>query len=170
MNAITWVAQKTKQLQRADKNRKPYKTYNTKAWALWRKQPKKSKKKVGTIAYTGGGKGGTATGNNYGPPATVYKGKIEKTPGQRFPGKRVSGLHRVTGRKTSVTYNTPVRESGQFGSVAGTVSSHKAAIRAILNKKIGETYVRSLRATTKTERRKFNKELGHLKKHLRENS
>ena len=122
VNPIAWVAKKTKSIQRADGNKKPFKVYRNQAWTAYKKEF------------------GSATRK-----------------------RKVSGVERVTGRKTSVTYNIPTQPSGQLGSVA----AHKSALRKLYEHKLGRLTAAKLLAKTKTERGRLQKEIAQVSAELK---
>lgn len=121
VNPIAWVAKETKSIQRADKNRKPYKVYRNQAWAAYKKK---------------------------------FGGKAKK---------KVGAVQKVTGRKTSVTYNVPTQPSGQIGSIA----AHKSALRKLYEHKLGRLTAQKLLATTKAERTRIGKEIAVVSAELK---
>lgn len=51
-NPIQWATAEAKRLQRADKNKHPWKYYTTKAWATYRAKNKPGKKVSGNVVRT----------------------------------------------------------------------------------------------------------------------
>lgn len=155
MNPIKWVATETKKLQRADKNRKPYKYYNSMAWQRYRK-----KAKIGEAFKGGGGKAKTST-----PPdksAPVYKKKV---PGGPRRGGYQAGVERgssnfVFGRKTAVTYNVPTKSMG-------TVSHHLSKAKEGITSQLAALIRKQSEATKKTEIRKIKKEISEKYRQLK---
>lgn len=68
---------------------------------------------------------------------------------------------RVTTRKTAKTYNVPTSPA------VGSLGSHLAASRQILEDRIGKLTGRYLRATTKSERKRLLKEINDVKRQLK---
>lgn len=131
LHNATDVFKEAKKLRDRDGNRKPWKVYVKQAWAIYYKQ--------------------------HGKKTSVKKPAKKKQSHKKvgFASKVVTGSgNKVVGRKTSAVYNIPTHT---MADTLGSLSSHLAASRRILENEIGTLTGKILRATTAADRRKLVK-------------
>ena len=141
LHNATDVFKEAKKLRDRDGNRKPWKVYVKQAWAIYYRQHPKKK--------------------------SVSKKSSKKKTAKRvgFASKVVTGSgNKVVGRKTNAVYNIPTHT---MADTMGSLSSHLAASRRILEAEIGTLTGKIMRATTASDRKKLIKKKSEKMAQLR---
>lgn len=96
-------------------------------------------------------------------PRMAWQDLVQKASAENKPQKAKPVKHKKAKKVQRVKH---VQHYGMVGAAA-TVSHHKKMIREGLEDKMAKLMIRAFHATTKTDRRKFNKEIAEVKKELR---